>query len=187
MLELHLGDFVEYSINNKDILKGTIVGINELGVFIRPTVGDYLHKVERINILCKAKSELVYTNDAVVEVTKEFTFDSCHQLLEYIGACARLHGHTYKLQVTLKGKLNDIGMVLDFKDLKKIVKDGIISMFDHYNLNDKMSFNTTAENMSVYIFDLLTVALIEDENVAVTSVKLWETPTSFAEYRGETL
>lgn len=187
MLEVQLGDFVEYSINNKDVLKGTIVGINDLGVFIRPTVGDYLHKVEKVNILCKANPELVYTKDVVVEVTKELTFDSCHQLLEYKGACARLHGHTYKLQVTLKGKPNDIGMVLDFKDLKRIVKDGIISMFDHYNLDTKMSFNTTAENMSVYIFDLLTVALIENENVTVTSVKLWETPTSFAEYRGETI
>lgn len=187
MSELHLGDFVEYCPNDRDILKGTIIGIDKSSVFIRPLYGEYLYQVEKDNVLCKANCELVYTKDAVVEVTKEFTFDSCHQLLQYKGDCARLHGHTYKLQVTLKGNLNDIGMVLDFKDLKKIVKDGILNMFDHHDLNGKMPFNTTAENMSVYIFDLLTVALIGDANVSVTSVKLWETPTSFAEYRGETV
>ena len=185
MLNLTIGDFVDYSVNHKDIIQGTIVGIKDTTVFIRPTQGDYLNCVERVNVVSKAPNKLVYTNDVIVEVTKEFTFDSCHQLLSYVGDCARLHGHTYKLQVTLKGTLNDIGMVVDFKDLKKIVKEGVINMFDHYNLNDKMNFNTTAENMSVFIFDIVTVALL-NSSVEVTSVKLWETPTSFAEYRGET-
>ena len=48
-------------------------------------------------------SKLVYNPNAVIEVTKEFTFDSCHQLLAYKGPCERLHGQTYKLQVTIKG------------------------------------------------------------------------------------
>ena len=186
MVEIQLGDFVDYKAHNgRDILQGTILGIDDTFVFIRPKVGDYIHKVKCANIIGKTGSPLVYTKDVIVEVTKEFTFDSCHRLLEYVGDCARWHGHTYKLQVTLKGKLNEIGMVLDFKDLKKIVKEGLLTMFDHHNLNDKMCFNTTAENMSVYIFDLLTVAFIQDENIEVTSVKLWETPTSFAEYKGE--
>ena len=139
--------------------------------------------VPKSRLKCRVLKNLVYNSKALIEVTKEFTFDSSHNLLDYVGDCARLHGHTYKLQVTVRGKVNEIGMVLDFKDLKKIVKEGMLTMFDHHYLNSKMGFNTTAENMVVYIFDLLTLAL-KDEDVEVTSVKLWETPTSFAEFRG---
>ena len=127
---------------------------------------------------------LVYKSNAVVEVTKEFTFDSCHQLLGYKGACERLHGHTYKLQVTVKGTPDYRGMVLDFKELKSICKLHIVEHLDHYNLNDKLPYNTTAENMVVHFYDIIKRHL-EDTNIEVVSVRLWETPTSYAEYRGE--
>ena len=127
---------------------------------------------------------LVYKRNAVVEVTKEFTFDSCHQLLSYKGACERLHGHTYKLQVTVKGTPDYRGMVLDFKELKSICKLHIVEYLDHYNLNDKLPYNTTAENMVVHFYDIIKRHL-EDTNIEVVSVRLWETPTSYAEYRGE--
>lgn len=134
---------------------------------------------------------LVYNEGAIVSVTKEFTFDSCHQLKEYVGACARLHGHTYKLQVTVEGNLSPNGMVVDFKDLKSFVNEMVIKPLDHYNLNDKLWFNTTAENMSVYFFEFLSkffITLSEQEKryIALTEVKLWETPTSFASYKGVT-
>lgn len=134
-------------------------------------------------------NNLVYNKDALVSVTKEFTFDSCHQLKEYNGACARLHGHTYKLQVTVRGKVNNIGILVDFKDLKKIVNERIIGDLDHYNLNDKLYFNTTAENMVVYFFDILDkyfreLCLKEERPIFLDEVKLWETPTSFASYKG---
>ena len=134
-------------------------------------------------------NDLVYNEGAIVSVTKEFTFDSCHQLKEYVGACARLHGHTYKLQVTVEGELDKIGMVVDFKELKAYVDGMIIKSLDHYNLNDKLWFNTTAENMVVYFFELLSKFFIEisqreDRYIALTEVKLWETPTSFASYKG---
>ena len=136
-------------------------------------------------------NDLVYNKGAIVSVTKEFTFDSCHQLKEYVGACARLHGHTYKLQVTVEGELDKIGMVVDFKELKAYVDGMIIKSLDHYNLNDKLWFNTTAENMVVYFFELLSKFFIEisqreDRYIALTEVKLWETPTSFASYKGVT-
>ena len=136
-------------------------------------------------------NDLVYNEGAIVSVTKEFTFDSCHQLKEYVGACARLHGHTYKLQVTVEGELDKIGMVVDFKELKAYVDGMIIKSLDHYNLNDKLWFNTTAENMSVYFFELLSKFFIEVSEregryIALTEVKLWETPTSFASYKGVT-
>lgn len=183
MFELNLGDCVQYKDEHERLTKGTVVGIEKEHVYVRPQNEDYIHRIPQIRLVCKVLKNLVYNTKAIVEVTKEFTFDSSHKLLQYEGDCARLHGHTYKLQVTLKGTVNEIGMVLDFKDLKKIVKEGMLTMFDHHYLNSKMTFNTTAENMVVYIFDLLTLAL-KDEDVEVTSVKLWETPTSFAEFRG---
>lgn len=132
---------------------------------------------------------LVYDKDAIIEVTKEFTFDSCHQLLGYEGACKRLHGHTYKLQVTVQGKVDHRGLVIDFKDLKKKVNEMLLNGLDHYNLNDKLPFNTTAENMVVYFYEVLEDyfdMLNEKEQRFITlyEVKLWETPTSFASYRG---
>lgn len=135
------------------------------------------------------QDNLVYNKKAIIEVTKEFTFDSCHQLKEYIGACARLHGHTYKLQVTLRGTVDEIGMVFDFKNMKTWINDFIIEDLDHYNLNDKLGFNTTAENMVVYFYDVL-ANKIKDYNsttnrcVEVRRIRLWETPTSFATYEG---
>ena len=129
-------------------------------------------------------SKLVYNPNAVIEVTKEFTFDSCHQLLAYNGPCERLHGHTYKLQVTIKGTPDHRGMVLDFKDLKKVCNEKIVDILDHYNLNDKLDFNTTAENMVVYFYDVIK-DFCEDKEYSVVCVRLWETPTSYAEYRGE--
>lgn len=134
-------------------------------------------------------SNLIYNPQAIIEVTKEFTFDSSHQLHNYNGACARLHGHTYTLQVTLEGVVDDRGIVLDFKDLKSMVNDKIINDLDHYFLNDKLSFNTTAENMVVYFYDVLATAIkcySADCNryVRLKEIKLWETPTSFASYKG---
>lgn len=127
---------------------------------------------------------LVYNKDAVVEVTKEFTFDSCHQLLNYQGACERLHGHTYKLQVTVKGTPDVRGIVLDFKQLKEVVEQRIVGELDHYNLNDKLYYNTTAENMVVHFYDVVKT-YCDTRDLTVVAVRLWETPTSYAEYRGE--
>lgn len=140
-------------------------------------------------------NNLVYDTKAIIEVTKEFTFDSAHNLYEYEGACKNLHGHTYKLQVTFRGKVDYRGLVVDFKDIKEIVTKQIIKEFDHQHLNDKMNFNTTAENMVVFFYDKLAFALsllketeqYKNRHLEVVEVKLWETPTSFATYRGVTL
>lgn len=136
-----------------------------------------------------SREENIYSDNAVVEVTKEFTFDSCHQLRDYNGACARLHGHTYKLQVTISGHLDDCGMVMDFKELKKFIDSTILVELDHYNLNDKLEFNTTAENMVVYFYEYIEKYLIgynekNNRDLKVVQLRLWETPTSFATYKG---
>lgn len=124
-----------------------------------------------------------------VYVTKEFEFEAAHHLINYDGPCANIHGHSYKLQVTVSGDINIFEtkyatdcMVMDFKDLKNIVKTAIIDTHDHGDLN-KIYSNPTAEIMVVGMFHNLKEWLPKD--VHLESVKLWETSTSFAEYRGE--
>jgi 6-pyruvoyltetrahydropterin/6-carboxytetrahydropterin synthase len=134
-----------------------------------------------------------------VKVCKIFTFDSAHQLIGHKGKCANLHGHTYKLEVVLKGPLHgpedisDEGFVIDFGDVKDIVKHTIVDQLDHsfiaagnesilHSLKESdskisiLGFRTTAENLSMYIAHQL-----REAGLPVYSVKLWETPNSWAE------
>lgn len=124
-----------------------------------------------------------------VYCTKEFEFEAAHHLINYDGPCANVHGHSYKLQVTVSGNINTNDtdyasdcMVIDFKNLKKIVKEVIIDTHDHANLNTLYD-NPTAEVMVIGMYNNLRECLPLD--VRLESVKLWETSTSFAEYRGE--
>lgn len=113
-----------------------------------------------------------------VEVTKIFTFDSAHNLLNYQGPCQRLHGHTYHLEITIEKRIDsDSSMVMDFSVLKQIVKDNILDVLDHYNINEKIKVNPTAENMVVWMWEVLEKkALLK----GLKAIKLYETPTSFA-------
>ena len=123
----------------------------------------------------------------IVKTTKSFTFDAAHFLPEHKGKCANMHGHTYRLEVTVvrdNGTLgnggSDEGMVIDFTDLKAIVKAEVIDKMDHKVLNDVLPFRTTAENMAAYIFEVLTEKL-QASGVIVDRIKLWETPDSYVE------
>lgn len=123
----------------------------------------------------------------VIKVTKGFSFDAAHFLPNHKGKCSSMHGHTYRLEVTVvrgNGKLiesgSDEGMVIDFTDLKAIVKAEVIDKVDHKVLNDVFSFRTTAENIAAHIFSVLTEKL-QSLDVKVEKVKLWETPDSYAE------
>ncbi len=104
-----------------------------------------------------------------IEVTKEFTFDSAHYLPGHPGKCAATHGHTYRMQVTLAcdSVCMTGGMVLDFGDLSRCVHDEIIRRVDHKLLNEVLGY-----------------VLGGGKRVRLASVRLWETPTSYAEYRG---
>jgi len=86
----------------------------------------------------------------------EGTFDAAHQLVGHDGPCEKLHGHTWKAQVYIEGvKLNKLGMVMDFKEIKTMLQY-IISGLDHINLNTLAYFkntNPTSENIAKYIFD----------------------------------
>jgi len=123
----------------------------------------------------------------VIKVTKSFTFDAAHFLPNHKGKCASMHGHTYRLEVTVvreNGKLmnegSDEGMVVDFYDLKAIVTTEVIDKMDHKVLNEVLPFRTTAENMAAHIFGVLTDKL-QSSGVIVEKIKLWETPDSYVE------
>lgn len=71
-----------------------------------------------------------------VALTKEFTFDAAHHLHLYEGKCKNLHGHTYRLVITVSGFINEIGLVIDFADLKRIYQTTIEEKLDHQYLNE---------------------------------------------------
>ncbi len=87
-------------------------------------------------------------------VTKEFTFDSAHFLTDYYGKCERMHGHTYVLHVTLEGKVQSNGLLIDFVVLKRIVKKYILDKLDHQLLNDIIK-NPSAERIVIWMWDQL--------------------------------
>lgn len=124
-------------------------------------------------------------DEKVMRIGREFTFDSAHHLLNYDGDCANVHGHTYHLHIMLLGKVKD-GFVIDFKLLKEIVQEYVISKLDHKDLNKVLDFNPTAENIAVKIWEVLDPVIDEvfRGRVVLERVKLYETPGSFVEYDG---
>lgn len=142
-----------------------------------------------------------------MKITKEITFDCAHMLSNYEGKCNNLHGHTYKLQVILEGKTNkNTYMLIDFNELKNILNQVVMEKFDHAVIfsgadvreeseNELLQWvikyhkkgfvlesgKTTCENMTPYIKELIKEELTERNLNFLVSVRLWETPTSFAE------
>lgn len=116
-------------------------------------------------------------------VTKKFEFESAHHLPGYMGKCAELHGHTFKLEVEISkaptGSAVYNGMVLDFNDIKSIVTERIIEKLDHKCLNDLFSFNPTSENLVAWIAD----ELLNCFGAGLESVRLYETSNSYATWR----
>lgn len=140
-----------------------------------------------------------------VRVTKKFHFDMAHALHSYDGLCRNIHGHTYNMEVTLMGEPRNEtdhpadGMVMDFGKLKKIVKKHIVNVFDHaLVLNSRtpkksiedfkkitervvvLDFQPTSENFVIYFAKLLQPEL--PPNVALFSIRLYETASSYAEW-----
>ncbi|WP_413309621.1 6-carboxytetrahydropterin synthase QueD [Bacillus sp. 1P10SD] len=137
------------------------------------------------------KEQLKYHHKRVL-VSKEFTFDSAHHLHCYEGKCKNLHGHTYKVVFGLSGFVDDRGLMMDFGDIKEIWKDEIEIYLDHKYLNETLPpMNTTAENIVVWIYEKMAEALLKEERqqqylgARVEFVRLFETPTSYAEARRE--
>jgi 6-pyruvoyltetrahydropterin/6-carboxytetrahydropterin synthase len=141
----------------------------------------------------------------LIRVTKEFSFEMAHALWNYDGPCRNVHGHSYRLFVTLSGvPVDDLqnpknGMVIDFTELKSIVKKEIISLFDHavtvsgnYDLKKMELFRSMFGNTVIVNYQPTCENLVADfaarikkhlpEKVRLHSLKLYETATSFAEW-----
>ncbi|WP_066297389.1 6-carboxytetrahydropterin synthase QueD [Bacillus sp. FJAT-29937] len=144
-------------------------------------------KLQKIDVDIK-RDQLKYHNKRVL-VSKEFTFDSAHHLHDYEGKCKNLHGHTYKVIFGISGFVDDRGLLIDFGDIKEIWKNDIEIYLDHRYLNETLPpMNTTAENMVVWIYEKMQESLDRQENegdARVEFVRLYETPTSYAEARRE--
>ena len=120
-------------------------------------------------------------------LTVEDTFASAHQLRGYKGKCENIHGHNWKVVLTVKGKkLNDIGLLIDFHDLKKILKD-ILTDLDHKNINEVPPFNEinpSSENIAQYIYNEIDKVLIKNYNgINTEAVTVWESTTSRCTYK----
>lgn len=117
-------------------------------------------------------------------VTKEVSFDAAHFLSDYDGPCHALHGHRWTLLVSLSGPVNpSTGMIVDFAELSSVLKEHVVSRFDHQCINfvaPELKWRATAELMAMYIAEQLLPCL--PEGVELSRLVLYETPTSFVEY-----
>jgi 6-pyruvoyltetrahydropterin/6-carboxytetrahydropterin synthase len=120
-----------------------------------------------------------------VLIRKLFRFESSHVLPHHAGKCARLHGHSYRLEVTVRGPLRESGsasgMVMDFRELDAIVRSEAIDRLDHRHLNDIIE-NPTCERILLWIAVALGQRL-----PGLDELVLWETATSCAVLRGDDL
>ena len=146
---------------------------------------------------------------AVIRLTKEFSFEAAHALDGYDGPCREIHGHSYRLFVTVKGRPSacdddpKCGMVMDFGALKRIVADEIVSRLDHAFVlrrgaeNDalcaalegrfsnivRVDYQPTCENMLEDFARRIAARL--PQGVALHALRLHETATSYAEWLAE--
>lgn len=152
-------------------------------------MGDFriVDQLQKIDVDIK-RSQLKYHSKRVL-VSKEFTFDASHHLHNYEGKCKNLHGHTYRAILGISGYTDERGLVIDFSDIKEIWKQKIEIDLDHRYLNETLPLmNTTAENIVIWIYEKLQEALVQQQKstaLRVEFVRLYETPTSYAEARRE--
>lgn len=111
-------------------------------------------------------------------------FDAAHALRGYPGECVNLHGHTWDVEVVVRGaELDEVGIVYDFKTLKEDL-NSVLAPLDHAYLNEVAPFDTlnaTAENLSRYLFEQLAARV--GEGVQVVEVAVWESPIAKITYR----
>ncbi|MDO8915785.1 MAG: 6-carboxytetrahydropterin synthase QueD [Coriobacteriia bacterium] len=118
------------------------------------------------------------------ELTVKDHFDAAHALRGYPGQCSALHGHTWDVEVTVRGEsLDEVGIVYDFKTLKDDL-GVVLADYDHVSLNDVAPFdqvNATAENLARVVYERLVARV--GGSVRVTEVAVWESPVARLVYR----
>ena len=139
----------------------------------------------------------------VITITKIFRFEAAHAIHDYPGSCANIHGHSYKLHVTVKSQqlhddfIGGLGLVIDFKELKAIVNQHAVSLLDHKILLSKayllksgnsfrneelvvLDYEPTTENLILFLRDRIRSAM--PKTIQLASLKLYETINSYAEW-----
>jgi len=110
------------------------------------------------------------------ELSVESSFSAAHQLRHYQGECERLHGHNWKVEVSLRSeKLDSLGMVMDFKELKGLIKE-ILQELDHHYLNELPAFkevNPTTENIAEFLYGEIQKKMKKGP-ISLCRVKIWE-------------
>ena len=120
------------------------------------------------------------------QVSVEETFSSGHALRGYKGKCENVHGHNYRVQVTIQGQqLDSIGLLVDFVEVKKLM-GRVVDRLDHQFINDLEPFTTvnpSAENLAKYFYENLTGQLTGlPPGAKLKHVVIWETDTAMARY-----
>jgi len=120
------------------------------------------------------------------EVSVEQTFAAGHALRNYKGKCENVHGHNYRVRITVQGdQLDSTGLLVDFLDVKHLI-GAVVDYLDHQFINDLPPFdqlNPSAENIAKYFYDRVSGGMKNDVPVRVSEVRIWETDTSSAVYR----
>ncbi len=120
------------------------------------------------------------------EVSVEEVFPAGHSLRNYHGKCENVHGHNYRVAVTVQGpELDENGLLVDFAEVKKVVR-AVKDRLDHQFLNELAPFdiiNPSAENIAKYFYDEVCGGLKPGNGARVSEVRLWETDITYATYR----
>ena len=110
-------------------------------------------------------------------VSREFTFAGAHRLPGYQGKCERLHGHTWRLRVTVSARVGEDGLAFDFGELGRVVGERVLAVLDHSDLNSVMP-RPSAERIAQWVWRRL-------DSLPLAEVRVWESEQSFVSYRGE--
>lgn len=177
------GLYSDYLSNYQDITVCSECGNAEKKINIHHIDEDHenwlVTNLVPLCVRCHQKKHFAEYKQPYVTIGVTSHFDSSHNLLWYNGPCQRIHGHRYNYEVVITNRINpESGMVMDFKELKSILKEYIEEPLDHYYLNDILPFNPTAENMVVWMFEVLSKrALVK----GIKKIRLWETPDCVCE------
>ena len=120
------------------------------------------------------------------EVTVEQTFAAGHALRNYHGKSEDVHGHNYRVRVTVEGaQLDSTGLLVDFLEVNRLIT-GAVGYLDHHFINDLPPFdeiNPSAENIAKYFYDKVSDGLKNEVPVRISAIQVWETDTSSAIFR----
>ncbi len=111
-------------------------------------------------------------------VSREFSFSAAHNLPSYRGKCEKLHGHTYRIRVTVEGEVNKEGIVFDFAQLKREVEEKVLKVLDHSYLNE-IIYPPSAENIALWVWKRL------KDSLPLKEVRVYESPDTFVTFCGD--